>query len=255
MTEKPAPFIWYDLMTTDMAAASKFYTAVVGWNIADSGMPGPMKYNILKTGDTMVGGMMDMPAGAPFPPMWNAYIASPDVDADVKRVEKHGGSLCKPAEDIPGIGRFAAVADPGGAMFYLFNPNGGEGGGSSAMHAPGTVGWRELRAKDGGKAWQFYSALFGWRKSTAMDMGPMGVYQIFKTVGDGDTGAMMTGSPDLSPGWFFYFNVAAIDAASDRLKAGGGKITNGPMEVPGGQWVVHATDPQGAPFGLVAPKR
>lgn len=254
MTQKPAPFIWYDLMTSDVPAATKFYADVVGWKIEDSGMPG-MAYSILKAGDTMVGGLMAMPPGAPFPSMWGAYIYSADVDADVKRVEKAGGSQCKAPEDIPGVGRFAAVADPSGSMFYLFKPMGPEGGGAPSGNAPGTVGWRELRAGDGKAAWDFYSGLFGWQKSTAMDMGPGGVYQIFKTTGADDAGAMMTKSPDLSPGWFFYFNVPAIDAAADKVKTGGGKITNGPMEVPGGQWVVHATDPQGAAFGLVASKR
>jgi predicted enzyme related to lactoylglutathione lyase len=254
MTQKPVPFVWYDLMTNDVAAASKFYADVVGWKIEDSGMPG-MAYSILKAGDTMVGGLMATPPGAPMPPMWGAYIYSADVDADVKRVEKAGGSLCKPAEDIPSVGRFAAVADPSGSMFYLFKPMGPEGGGSPAGNAPGTIGWRELRAGDGKAAWNFYSDLFGWQKSTAMDMGPMGVYQIFKTTGADDVGAMMTRAPDMSPGWFFYFNVPALDAAMAAVKAGGGKLTGEAMEVPTKQWVVHAADPQGAAFGLVAPKR
>jgi len=57
------------------------------------------------------------------------------------------------------------------------------------------------------------------------------------------------------PAWLFYFNVPALDAAVDQIKAGGGHIIMGPMEVPGGQWIVNATDPQGAHFALVAPKR
>jgi predicted enzyme related to lactoylglutathione lyase len=57
------------------------------------------------------------------------------------------------------------------------------------------------------------------------------------------------------PAWNFYFNVPAIDAAIGRINEAGGKIVNGPMEVPGSSWIVQATDPQGAFFSLVAPER
>jgi predicted enzyme related to lactoylglutathione lyase len=57
------------------------------------------------------------------------------------------------------------------------------------------------------------------------------------------------------PFWLYYFNVPALDAAVERIKAKGGKILNDPMEVPGGQWIVQAKDPENAMFALVAPKR
>jgi predicted enzyme related to lactoylglutathione lyase len=57
------------------------------------------------------------------------------------------------------------------------------------------------------------------------------------------------------PFWLYYFNVDAIDAAAARAKANGGKILNGPHEVPGGLWIVMCMDPQGAAFAMVAPKR
>jgi hypothetical protein len=55
--------------------------------------------------------------------------------------------------------------------------------------------------------------------------------------------------------WNYYINVEAIDAAAARIGRAGGSIKMGPMQVPGGQWVVQAQDPQGAYFALVAPKR
>ncbi len=81
MSKTPEPFIWHDLMTSDVKAASAFYSAVVGWRIADSGMPG-MDYAILHAGDVMVGGLMGLPPGFGMPPMWNGYVHSSDVDAD-----------------------------------------------------------------------------------------------------------------------------------------------------------------------------
>jgi predicted enzyme related to lactoylglutathione lyase len=57
------------------------------------------------------------------------------------------------------------------------------------------------------------------------------------------------------PAWVYYFNVDAIDAAAKRVTDAGGKVLNGPMPVPGDLWIVQALDPQGAMFGLLAPKR
>ena len=57
------------------------------------------------------------------------------------------------------------------------------------------------------------------------------------------------------PFWLYYVNVEAIDAAAGRVKAGGGSVLNGPMEVPGSRWIVQCSDPQGAMFALLAPKR
>ena len=57
------------------------------------------------------------------------------------------------------------------------------------------------------------------------------------------------------PYWGYYFNVDALDAAMIRVTAGGGKIFNGPQEVPGPMWTANCIDPQGAVFSLVAPKR
>lgn len=254
MTKKSSPFVWYDLMTTDVKGATAFYAKVIGWNIADSGMPG-MTYLSLSAGDVMVGGIMGVPDGSGFTPTWSGYIHSRDVDADAKRVTKLGGKICKEPADIPGVGRFAAVADPGGAMFYLFKPNSGEGPKPVPRGTPGHIGWRELHAADQKKAWKFYSSLFGWTKGDGIDMGPMGTYQIFN-IADDMAGGMMPKAKEMPQAtWRYYFNVDAIDAALGRVKAAGGKAMSDPMQVPGGSWIAQGKDPQGASFAMVSPKR
>ena len=52
------------------------------------------------------------------------------------------------------------------------------------------------------------------------------------------------------PHWQLYVRVPDVHAAASRVKAGGGQVLNGPMEVPGGDWIVNAMDPQGATFSL-----
>jgi predicted enzyme related to lactoylglutathione lyase len=116
---------------------------------------------------------------------------------------------------------------------------------------PGFVAWRELMAGDLEKDWAFYSALLGWTKDTDHDMGPMGAYRLFKTGGADNAGGIMTKPADLpAPFWTYYFSVEGVRAAAARLTAAGGKVINGPMQVPGGDWIVQGLDPQGAMFAL-----
>ena len=157
---------------------------------------------------------------------------------------------------VPGVIRLAAVSDPQGAGFLIAKPLIDTAPPPIAPGTQGTVGWHELYALDWQAVFLFYEKLFGWTKDQAMEMGPMGTYQLFKTGGEFAAGGMMT-KPAAVPVayWGYYFNVEAVDAAAERVTTGGGKILNGPMEVPGPMWVVNCMDPQGAVFSLVAPKR
>jgi len=259
-TNPAGHFCWYEWMGDNVKQAADFYSHVVGWTVKDSQMPGTPPYKVLSVGDYGVAGMMAIPAdarAAAARPCWTGYIWVDDVDAMAAKLTAAGGAVKRPAADIPGVGRFAVVTDPHGAFFMLFRDAGGNRPPAPAPETAGLVGWRELHAGDGPKAFAFYSSLFGWTKRQGMDMGAMGVYQLFGAPGvDRDYGGMMTRMPEMpAPMWVYYFNVPAIDAAIERITARGGKIANGPMEVPGGQWIVQAFDPDGAFFALVAPKR
>ena len=121
--------------------------------------------------------------------------------------------------------------------------------------APGYAAWHELVATDWEAVWGFYAGLFGWEKDHAMDMGPMGVYQIIRPGTPQQMGAMMTAPPSTpAPVWNYYFMVDSIDAAIGRLTTAGGKVVMGPSEVPGPMWVVQAIDNEGAMFSLVSSK-
>ena len=122
------------------------------------------------------------------------------------------------------------------------------------MDAPGRVGWHELLAADWEKALAFYGELFGWQKADA-DVGAMGTYQLFSAGGQ-TIGGMVTKPPTVPvPFWLYYFNIGDIDAAAKRVTAGGGQILDGPLELPGGSWIVQCTDPQGAMFALEGKRR
>ena len=250
-------FVWYELMTTDLAAAGAFYSGVMGWTWRDAGLSG-RAYSIAASAVAPVGGMMALDAAtraAGVPPAWLGYVAVNDVDASARHIVEAGGKLHRAADDIAGVGRFAVVADPQGAVFMLFKGLPGDQPPSAPPGTPGHVGWHELMAADGTSAFAFYAAQFGWHKTDAVDMGAMGLYQLWAG-GSSSSGGMMSKPPELpQPCWRYYFNTEAIDAAVARVTSGGGQLLMGPQQVPGGSWIANCLDPQGAAFSLLAPGR
>jgi uncharacterized protein len=245
-------FVWYELMTSDVEAAKAFYAEVVGWGTEDASTPG-VAYTLFTAGKATVSGLLDLPEDARkmgARPSWIGYVGVDDVDATADRIKHLGGAVRVPPKDIANISRFSVFADPQTATLALFKwliPGQEQ---PADLGAPGRVGWHELLAADWETAWAFYSALFGWQKALA-DTGAMGTYQPFSAGGQ-TIGGMFTKPPtEPVPFWLYYFNVGDIDAAAKRVKAGGGQILDGPVEVPGGGWIVQCTDPQGAIFALV----
>jgi uncharacterized protein len=248
-------FCWVELLTSDVEAAAAFYGDVIGWTCSGPGMRDYRHFSIEGHG---AAGLMLLPEDAKAQgarPAWFGYVATPDVDADVAAIVAAGGKLYREAETLPGIGRFAVISDPQGAVFGLWTDLSGAVHPEIPPMAHGHVGWHELFADDVDKAMAFYAEKFGWTKSQAMDMGPMGVYQMFAT-GGMPVGGMMRRPENIpQPFWNYYLTVPALDAAIVKVEKGGGKIVHDPMEVPGGAWVTQALDPQGAFFSLVAAKR
>ncbi len=253
MSSVDGRFVWYELMTTDLGAARTFYDQVVGWQAMETQMPGH-PYWMFTVDKAPIGGLMDLPQDARrmgAPPSWIGYVYASDVDAAAAKASALGGKLLVEPKDIPNVGRFAIVADPGGAVFGLLQSSQPEQVQAPEQAAPGRVGWHELYAGNLDAALAFYTGLFGWEKKDAMPMGEMGVYQIFG-VGDAALGGMMTKPPMVPVAhWGYYFNVGNIDEAAERVRSAGGQIVMGPQEVPGGDLILQGVDPQGAHFALV----
>ena len=115
--------IWNELLTNAPVQATQFYSGLLG--LGSSKMPGPVDYTMLNVGGTDVAGVMEISEEmGPVPPHWMVYFGSDDVDATAKKAESLGASVMVPPGDIPGIGRFAGLKDPQGAVFFVFQPTG-----------------------------------------------------------------------------------------------------------------------------------
>ena len=242
--------LWYELLTSDVDAAEAFYKKVVGWTVTPF-KGGDQRYDMwARAGGKTIGGVMKLPKGMNVPPHWGMYVGVPKLEDGVARVEKLGGSALSPVIDIPDVGRTRTMKDPQGAMFSVYEP-----ANAPQAEAPPEMGdgsWHELYTTDAESALKFYGDLFGWKPTETMDMGPAGKYYMF---GRGwPLGGMMNKTGEMvnvmPTAWSFYFRVPDIDAGAEKIKANGGKIVNGPMEVPGGDRIVMGIDPQGAAFNL-----
>jgi len=250
LVDQPARFAWYELLTTDVEAASAFYGQVVGWGAKDESTE-DLVYTVLTAGEVPVGGLMDLPEegrrlGAT--PRWLGYVAVDDIDDTAAQIRRRGGAVMLPPTDS-NIGRVSVVADPQKATFALVSGLTYGQRQPGGLDELGRVGWHELLAEDRNKVFDFYGELFGWQKASG-ETDPADPYQLFSAAGQ-TIGGMLTKLPSVSqPCWLYYFNVDDIGMAAERVNNGGGRVLQGPIELQDGCWIARCADPQGALFAL-----
>jgi uncharacterized protein len=250
LVDQRGRFVWYELLTTDMPSAAAFYAEVIGWTVNDASSA-ELAYTLLTVGDAPVVGLMDLPEegvrmGAM--PRWLGYVAVDDMDARTAQIRRLGGAVLVSPTDS-NIGRIAVVADPQGATFALVTGLTYGQSQPSGLDEPGRVGWHELLAEDRSKVFPFYAALLGWQRASA-EGDPASVYELFSVAGQ-TIGGMLTKLPSVSHAcWLHYFNVDDVGAAARRVNAGGGRVLQEPIALPGDSWIVRCVDPQGALFAL-----
>jgi predicted enzyme related to lactoylglutathione lyase len=248
MVDYPGRFVWYELITTDMAAAQAFYGKVMGWGARDAAEP-HLAYTLFTSDGAAACGLMGLPKGATdATPRWMGYVGVSDANADTDRIRRLGGAVYVPPTDT-NIGRISVVADPQTANFALVEGLKVDQSSRAEPGKPGPVSWRELVSADREKAFDFYGELLGWEKAEG-ETDPADAYEVFSVGGQTAGGIYTQTAIDSVPFWLFYFNVSDIDAAVERVKNNGGQILDRPVELPGGIGIVRCRDPQGAAFGL-----
>ena len=245
-------FVWYELCAGDLDAAQGFYNKVIGWDAAPFPSPAGNEYRIFSMAGKGVGGLMPLPEGMS-QSFWLGYIGVEDCDAAVARATAAGAKIHR-LLDLPEVGKIAIVSDPQGVGYAMIQGYSDRPSEAFNQALPGHGNWHELYSPDPVASFDYYAKQYGWTKGRAMPMGEMGDYQLFQADGV-DIGGMMKAPPNVPPSWGYYFGVPDIDAAVEAINANGGTVVNGPMEVPGGAWIVQLTDPQGAYVAVVGPRK
>jgi predicted enzyme related to lactoylglutathione lyase len=250
-------FVWHDLSTTDPAAAQAFYTKVTPWKTQPSEVSG--HYTLWVNDNTPIGGLTplgnaDQMQG--LPPHWLAYVYVYDVDACVRQVPRLGGQVHVGPTEVPSVGCWAVLRDPQGATIGVYEPETPSTGRTAGPPRRGEFSWHELMTTDYKAAFEFYRALFQWEKMSEFDMGPMGggIYFLYGQKGQ-TYGGMFNRRPEMPPpNWLSYVRVDDVKTVAQTVQQLNGKVLNGPMEVPGGDWIAQCMDPQGAAFAVHTPK-
>ena len=245
---RPGTFSWADLATTDPADAKRFYGELFGWGFDDLPVGDGAAYTMCTLGDARVAALNEQQEGersAGVPPHWNNYVTVEDADATAARAGELGGTVVAPAFDVMTAGRMAVIQDPTGAVLCVWTPR--DNIGATRVNEPGCLTWNDLISTDPAAAREFYGGLFGWRYE-GMGAGADEYWVCFN--GERSNGGLMKTPVEGMPSfWYPYFAVASVDAARERIEAGGGRVSVGPQEVPQGRFVV-AADPQGATFAV-----
>lgn len=245
-------FIWQELMTADTAASTAFYPKLLGWK-SEPSVANP-DYTMFSASRGPVAGMMLLPEGVRQMggrPQWLTYLGADDVEATLSAIEIAGGKRLRPIQDIANVGRFAIVSDPQGAPFAIFTPA-YEVPAESGPPKHGEYSWQELHTTDSEAAFTFYRNVFGWQEMSRMPMGALGDYLIFGTGGVQRGGMFKSPQLPAGPSWLSYVTVPNADAAASMTAAAGGKVLNGPMDVPGGGRIAQLADSTGVAFAVYA---
>jgi uncharacterized protein len=239
---------WVDLGVADIARATAFYAGLFGWDI----QPGPPEaggYTMcLLTGRPVAGiGPQQGPPGAP--PAWTTYLAADDADETAAKITEAGGQLFMDPFDVMDVGRMAVAADPGGAVFGIWQARAHIGVGLA--NEPGTLCWNENHTRDFDQNTAFYQAVFGYELA---DLEGVGIrYATFKLGGREVAGIMeldASGPASVPAHWETYFAVAGTDAAVAAVQVAGGALVRPPWDTPYGRMAI-VTDDQGAEFSVI----
>jgi predicted enzyme related to lactoylglutathione lyase len=244
---------WVDLLTTDLEAATRFYTALFGWAPYDTPMPGgDGVYRFFRLDGREAAAAGPRPpemAGQGIPSHWNVWVAA-DADATVEKAAAAGGQVLMAPSTLGPSGRLAMIADPGGAAVGVWQAD--EHIGAGVVNEPGAMSWWEVNTRSFEACRRFYPEVFGWEAEQLDD--PNVNYVTWK-LGDRTVGGMLEMTEQwagIQSHWMTYFAVADTDAAAGRATELGGSVGAPPFDTPYGRIAVLA-DPAGGHFSVITP--
>jgi uncharacterized protein len=252
---QPATINWVDFVSTDLDAASAFYTGLFGWETEDLPMPGEDGgvYRFFRLGgrDAAAGGSMP-PAmrDQGVPSHWNVWVGAASADETVQKAAAAGGRVLMEPATLGPSGRLAMVADPGGAAVGIWQAD--QHIGAGVVEEPGAMTWWEVNTRAFDACRRFYGEVFGWQ---AEPLEAPGVSYVTWKLGDRTVGGMLEMDEQwegIDPHWMTYFAVTDTDNAARRATELGGSVGAPPFDTAYGRIAVLA-DPAGGHFSVITP--
>ncbi|THA72790.1 VOC family protein [Streptomyces sp. A0958] len=254
---------WVDVQLPDLEAGKRFYGELFGWTFRAG--EGPWA-DALSDG-RLVAALAAKKDGR-MPTAWGVHFATDDIAASVARVRAAGGQVI--TEPVPAghYGVLAQAADPGGAVFGLWQA--GERAGFQKQNEPGSFCWTEVHTRVKDRVDPFYEEVFGFRSADADDEPGAAApgtdethvdFRIWSPAGTepgpgtavGGRSVITDAFPAEMPSHFLsYFAVADCDASAATVERLGGRITTPPLDIPYGRMAVLHDD-QGAEFAVLQP--
>lgn len=252
---KPGNFCWFELATSDQAAAKKFYGGLFGWTAFDAPMGPDAYYTMFQLRGKNVGAaykLMPDQVQQGVPPHWGTYVAVTNADDTIAKAKTLGGTVLAGPMDVFEHGRMAVLKDPTEAVISVWQAKQHQG--AELWGEENTFCWSELLTRDTTAAAKFYTALFGWKtKVTDMTNFPYTHWQ-----NDGaDIGGMMAIMKEWGPMpacWGNYVQVKNCDEIAAKATSLGGKVCMPPTDIPETGRFAMLQDPQGAMFSVIALK-
>jgi len=257
---------WAQLKTSDLDAATSFYTDVLGWrvDVASDG-PGLARGTFHRDDtDAEVAGVLPLSEWEQQqgePSRWMPFVHTPDAIAMTERAQFHGAMLVEPAMPARGNGWRATLSDPSGADFGVWEPADDREHPSvdGPRDRPGDLAWAELQTTDAYASRDFYCEWLVW---ACIDDHPSDRF-----LGD-DIRFVRSNQPiarlrpvsrsevPSAPRWLPGFAVSDLETSVDQVVALGGTVHDVPAPVADERPAVRPiTDPTGATCLLVGLSR
>ncbi len=251
---------WVDVTLADVEAGKRFYGALFGWTFEDPGVDDRGRavwagfVNALSDGKKAAA--LAPKRDGRMPTAWGVYFATDDAVALARRIRDAGGQMVTDPLPVPPLGTMAVAADPGGAVFGLWQA--GSHAGFEKRDMPGSFCWAEVYTRDKERTDPFYETVFGFQGYDLDEAGedfrtwsPAGADPGPDTAIGGRSVISDTFPAEMPDHFMIYFVVDDCDEAASRAVGLGGRIQAPPFDTPYGRIAV-LTDDQGAVFAVLA---
>ncbi|MFI5745819.1 VOC family protein [Streptomyces sp. NPDC051644] len=273
---------WVDVQLPDLEAGKRFYGELFGWTFRAGDGP----YADALSDGKLVAALAAKQDGR-MPTAWGIYFATDDIAATVARIREAGGQVITDPVRAGRAGVLAQAADPGGAVFGLWQA--GDREGFQKQNEPGSFCWTEVYTRQKGRVDAFYEEVFGFQ-GTDLDGTDLDASEAGESdAGESDAGASDAGEPGPAepgvdfrmwspagtepgpdtavggrsvitdafpaemPSYFLsYFAVEDCNATAGHAVRLGGRISAPPFDIPYGRMAVLQDD-QGAVFAVLQP--